>query len=62
MDEILRQSRKRPGVAADNAEDGDTSRPHDPLVASIMEEEQATKRAKKGKDDVGALFRAFDLY
>lgn len=41
---------KRPSAYLSTAasEDGTTERPQDPLVASVMEEDQARKRAKKG--------------
>lgn len=46
---------KRPStyLSTDDTEDGSVKRPHDPLVASVMEEDQAKKRAKKGDGSTG---------
>ena len=39
-----------PTTAAEDEDFGGPVRPQDPLVASVMEEDQARKRAKKGGD------------
>ena len=53
MDFIPKPKRSSAFGIPDPVDDGSTKRPQDPLVASVMEEDQARKKAKKGDTVVG---------
>ena len=56
MEALLQQPRKRPNVGSKLEDDTDIQdRPHDPLIETAIEEEQAAKRAKKSGTDGGKL-------